>query len=307
MLPDGEVRQLERGQRLFVVADRKATRAFRWAFEGASALRSGRRRWRATGPAPAAWATRLDEPECADPAEVANLLRRFAQGLGAPVRLAYSGGSSVRQTLGVAHSSRPQHAAYWALTGDAVAGPWTLPLGRSGRGDGLDTLRDGAVLSQLRAELLALASARPAPAGEIAVVLAPAAAALIAHEAVGHLAEASAAPVALGTRVAAEPLSFIDDPLAAGGPARYDVDDEGIRTLGPTRLVHDGRLVAHLHSRASASVAGAWPTANGRSASVLDDPLPRMSNLVCAAGELADGALVDALWSGLYVHRLADG
>jgi predicted Zn-dependent protease len=32
-----------------------------------------------------------------------------------------------------------------------------------------------------------------------------------------------------------------------------------------------------------------------------------MSNLICAAGDRHEDALLEELWNGLYVHRLADG
>ncbi|MCC3768929.1 metallopeptidase TldD-related protein, partial [Streptomyces sp. UNOC14_S4] len=73
------------------------------------------------------------------------------------------------------------------------------------------------------------------------------------------------------------------------------------------RFVHEGRLVRQLHGVASAAAARAMPTASSRAASVLQAPLPRMSNLVCSPGDTTLDELVDATGRGLLIHRLADG
>jgi predicted Zn-dependent protease len=139
-------------------------------------------------------------------------------------------------------------------------------------------------------------------------VLSPQAAAVLVHEAVGHYAEAMhvGAPAVhrLFTRIAADCLSAQDCPDLGAG---FAGDDEGVLSLGPTEIIRHGVLVAQLHSRATARASATAPTGNARAAQVWDVPIPRMSNLVCAAGGRPEDVLIGEVGAGVYVHRLADG
>jgi predicted Zn-dependent protease len=143
-------------------------------------------------------------------------------------------------------------------------------------------------------------------------VLAPPAAAVLLHEAIGHFAEA--APEGrvdlshrLGFRVSSEIFHLWDDARAEGGSACYDVDDDGVPIQGPTEVVRDGRMLRFLHSAASARAMGVEPTGNGRAAAVWNPPIPRMSNLLCEPGEASEDEMLDRLGDGLYLHSLAYG
>jgi predicted Zn-dependent protease len=152
----------------------------------------------------------------------------------------------------------------------------------------------------------------PLPGGGAPAVLAPAAAAVLLHEAIGHFAEAAPAGRVnlnhrLGFRIATEIFHLRDDPMAEGGSAHYAVDDDGVAARGATEVVRDGRMLQFLHSRSSARAMGVEPTPNGRASSVWDPPIPRMSNLLCDPGEASEEEMLDRMGEGLYVHSLAYG
>lgn len=200
----------------------------------------------------------------------------------------------------------------WALTGALATGnSIEIPIGWSGRGDGLATLEQGALDRHL--EWLAQRSekAEPGEAGAVPTVLSAQAAAVLVHEAIGHFAEASPDPRIdlshrLGCRLAAEDLVVLDDPGLGSGVASYKADDERVKVLGPTELVSGGVLRAQLHSRSSAARACALPTGNSRAA-LWSRPLPRMSNLICLAGSECLESLIHRVWRGLMIHQLAYG
>ncbi|MEU1819697.1 metallopeptidase TldD-related protein [Streptomyces roseifaciens] len=268
-----------------------------------------------SGDPPGPWRIDLPEPEPPeDHGEVLAALTALRDRFAGRAALQFSQVSSVRVVAGTAHGTgAPQTRHVWSLTGDLLTpGGHEVPVGRSGRGPALPRLTDPAWCESAARLLAAVDAARDAEPGECAAVLMPQAAGVLLHEAAGHFAEASpggtpALAHRLGCRVAGELITLDDDPLAEGGPAHYDTDDEGIVRLGRQRIVHEGRLVRQLHSLSSAAAGSAMPTANSRAASVLHRPLPRMSNVVCRPGDAGTDALVENAGHGLLVHRLADG
>lgn len=250
-------------------------------------------------------------PACADvPSR-----RRIGAALAAipGATLSYSALAFARRTVTPVDSGLVRTGLVWAVTGQLDDG---TPLGWSGRGDGLAWLeesaaREVAALAGLAAMATQARAGRAPGVGPYDAVLSPAAAAVLLHEAVGHAVEApangSGEDKVLGRRVASAALTLHDDPLAGDGPAHYEADDDNVRALGPTPVVEQGVLLARLHTASSAARAGVLPTANARAASAWDDPLPRVSNLVCAAGGWTEDELVEGVGDGLYVHRLANG
>lgn len=242
-------------------------------------------------------------------AAIAALAARWA---GLHVR--YSQLRSNRLTLSPLAPGGLRSSDVWSVTGwfRPLGGAPAVPIGWSGRGNGLAWLTVPARLElEALARSLSLASATPTTAEP--AVLAPAAAAVVVHEAVAHQVETPAAPASrrpgagLGRRIAAEVLTAHDDPTADQGPAHYETDDDNVRVLGPTAVVVEGRRTAWLHSAASAEAQCTLPTGNSRSSSAWDLPLPRTSNLVVSAGNSSEQELVAEAHRGLYVRRLAHG
>jgi PmbA/TldA metallopeptidase C-terminal domain len=126
---------------------------------------------------------------------------------------------------------------------------------------------------------------RPGPAS---VVLAPAAAAVLLHELLGHPLEGDlllrgASPWAgkLGRRIFDLDLDLDDDPTLDCLPGSFTRDDEGSPAVRRP-LLRAGVLVGALADRTCAAALGV-PPGNARRSTVHTPPTPRMSNLVARA------------------------
>jgi PmbA/TldA metallopeptidase C-terminal domain len=131
----------------------------------------------------------------------------------------------------------------------------------------------------------ASAAARPGPTR---VLLAPAAAAALVHELIGHPLEGDlllrgGSPWAgrSGQRILHAALSVTDDPTRADLPGAFSADDEG-EAAASRLLLAGGVLVGALADRRTAEAIGARP-GNARRAGVHAPPRPRMSNLIVEA------------------------
>jgi TldD protein len=222
--------------------------------------------------------------------------------LGLEAAVTHSSCESVRVSI-VAGIRGPERCTRaWSATARVA----NVQVGWSGAGDGLAQLAN--IAGEMRSLAEALHRARPLESGTIATVLAAPAAAVLLHESVGHLIEALPGRASLaGHRVAAECITAMDDPTRDGAPGTYEYDDENVRAMGPTVAVREGRIVAELHSTATAALTGALSTGNARAASVWQEPLPRVSNLLCTGGDGELDELVDRCGDGILVHRLANG
>jgi predicted Zn-dependent protease len=267
-----------------------------------------------SGPPPAEWYEGLEPLPVDDEANaIKTALATLVEQCSDRVRLQYSAIASRRVTVSSTLSSPMRFMSAWAITGwlEPTRPGATQPLGWSGRGNGLDWIRNQAA-EELRAMSERLERAEMIEPANTPAVLSPSASAVLLHEVIGHSAEA--APDCrlnhnrhCGYRVASEILSLMDDPLARGGSVNYEYDDDNVRCLGPTPVVDEGIMVAQLHSQSTAAAAGTLPTANGRAASVWDLPIPRVSNLICGPGSRSEDELIDGLGDGLYIKRLANG
>lgn len=241
-----------------------------------------------------------------DRGELTERLREFTSWIGGPVELHHRVVATGRCVVAGTGRANESVRTVFAMTGGAtVPGGRTLPVGFSGPGTGMDVLEDRRFAESIARTRDRLGVASGPVRGTLPAVLSPQAAGVLVHEAVGHYAEAMhvGAPAVhrLFTRIASERLSVVDE------SDQSCCDDEGVRRLGPTEIVRGGVLVAQLHNRATARAAATAPTGNARAALVWDVPIPRVSTLVCSAGTRPEAELVDALATGVYVHRVADG
>lgn len=313
----GEVRRLERSDLLYVtVGSSRAAEgeARTCAFEGGRVTGEDGSCLVFSGPPPADRDGRLPEPAGRPEAEeAARTVRRLVDTWGGRSRVQYLAKASLGAVHGEGLPGQPVESRVWALLGNVVTlNGRIVPVGFSGRGSGLSELERETEEGGFARLLDAVSRSEPLPGGAGPAVLAPSAAAVLVHEAIGHFVEA--APEGrvdlshrLGFRVAAEAFHLCDDPSAAGGSAHYTRDDDGVPARGATEVVRDGRVLSFLHSRASARAMGVEPTGNGRAASVWSPPIPRMSNLLCDPGEEAEEEMIDRMGEGLYIHSLAYG
>jgi TldD protein len=155
--------------------------------------------------------------------------------------------------------------------------------------------------------------ARPAPAGEMTVVLGPGWPGILLHEAVGHGLEgdfnrkgSSAFSGKIGQRVAAKGVTVLDDGTIADRRGSLNVDDEG----NPSQrnvLIEDGILRGYIQDSMNARLMGVKPTGNGRRESYAHIPMPRMTNTYMLAGERDPQEIVASIEKGLYATNFGGG
>ena len=169
-----------------------------------------------------------------------------------------------------------------------------------------------AVDEALRQALINL-EARPAPAGEMEVVLGSGWPGILLHEAVGHGLEGdfnrkktSAFAGLLGERVAAPGVTVVDDGTIAGRRGSLSIDDEGTPT-SRTVLIEDGILRGYMQDRQNARLMGVAPTGNGRRQSYAHTPMPRMTNTVMLGGSHTREEMIRSVKKGLYAVSFSGG
>lgn len=312
----GEVHRLERSRLLYVSVDSSHpghTDARTCSFEGGRVIAGDGATFVFSGPPPDG-GSRLPTPaEPADSGKARRAVLALVRSWSGRCRVQYLAKSSVRTVLSGDQPGVPAESQVWALLGNVVTPNGRIvPVGLSGRGSGVADLEHEAAAGDFARMLDCINRSEPLPGGTTPAVLAPPAAAVLIHEAVGHFTEA--APDGrvnlghrLGFRIATEIFSLRDDPLAEGGAAHYGVDDDGVLIRGATEVVRDGRMLQFLHSLASARAMGVEPTGNARADSMWSSPIPRMSNLLCEPGTASEAEMLDRMGDGLYLHSLAYG
>jgi TldD protein len=153
-------------------------------------------------------------------------------------------------------------------------------------------------LDELHEHLQAKRHTVPARGGMQTVILAPALAGMLAHEAMGHPCEGdivlggAVTGRMLGQRVASDLVSMVDIAHTWRGQEvlmPVYVDDEGSPAQDAV-LIERGMLKGFMHSRETAERLGQQPTGNARAYAPGDEPLVRMRNTVILPGtsKLAD-------------------
>jgi TldD protein len=170
----------------------------------------------------------------------------------------------------------------------------------------------GAVDEALRQALINLDS-RPAPAGEMEVVLGPGWPGILLHEAIGHGLEGdfnrkktSAFAGLMGKRIASPGVTVVDDGTLPDRRGSLTVDDEGTPT-NRTVLIEDGILVGYLQDRLNARLMGMPATGNGRRQSHAHAPMPRMTNTVMLGGSNTPEEMIASVKRGLYAVNFGGG
>ncbi|MDR0478913.1 MAG: metalloprotease TldD [Burkholderiaceae bacterium] len=160
---------------------------------------------------------------------------------------------------------------------------------------------------------LANLESRPAPAGEMDVVLGPGWPGVLLHEAVGHGLEgdfnrkgSSAFSGRVGQRVAAKGVTVLDDGTLPDRRGSLNVDDEGCPTQRNV-LIEDGILRTYLQDALNARLMGVKPTGNGRRESYAHAPIPRMTNTYMLAGDKDPREIIASLKRGLYATNFGGG
>jgi TldD protein len=154
---------------------------------------------------------------------------------------------------------------------------------------------------------------RPAPAGEMVVVLGPGWPGILLHEAIGHGLEgdfnrkgSSAFSGRVGKRVAAKGVTVLDDGTISDRRGSLNVDDEGNASQRNV-LIEDGILRGYMQDSLNARLMGVAPTGNGRRESYAHIPMPRMTNTYMLGGDKPAEEILASIKKGLYATNFGGG
>ena len=154
---------------------------------------------------------------------------------------------------------------------------------------------------------------RPAPAGEMTVVLGNGWPGVLLHEAVGHglegdfnRKETSVFSGRIGERVAAKGVTVVDQGDIADRRGSLNIDDEGNETRR-TVLIEDGILVGYMQDETNARLTGGQSTGNGRRESYASAPMPRMTNTFMENGGYEADEIIASIDKGIYAVNFGGG
>ncbi|MDM4766449.1 metalloprotease TldD [Pelomonas sp. SE-A7] len=184
--------------------------------------------------------------------------------------------------------------------------------GRFGLAYFSDTMIASYVEQAVSAALTNLES-RPAPAGEMTVVLGPGWPGVLLHEAVGHGLEgdfnrkgSSTFAGRIGQRVAAKGVTVLDDGTIPDRRGSLNVDDEG-RASQRNVLIEDGILKGYIQDAMNARLMKVAATGNGRRESYAHVPMPRMTNTYMLGGDKDPAEVIASIKKGLYATNFGGG
>lgn len=155
--------------------------------------------------------------------------------------------------------------------------------------------------------------AKPAPAGELPVVLGAGWCGVLLHEAVGHGLEgdfnrkgSSTFSGRIGDQVAAKGVTVVDDGTFENRRGSLTVDDEGTPTQRNV-LIEDGILKGYIQDRMNARLMDVNATGNGRRESYAHAPMPRMTNTFMLGGNAVKEDMISSVKRGIYAAYLGGG
>ncbi|MGH9078954.1 MAG: TldD/PmbA family protein [Acidimicrobiales bacterium] len=156
-------------------------------------------------------------------------------------------------------------------------------------------------------------TARPAPSGELPVVLAGGSGGILFHEACGHgleadhiVKDASVYTGKVGQLVASPLVTLVDDGTVGSEWGTYGVDDEG-RPAQRNVLIERGVLTDYMWDYLRARKDGRPSSGNGRRQTYQHLPMVRMTNTFLLPGEEDPADIVAQTPRGVYVAKLGGG
>ena len=154
---------------------------------------------------------------------------------------------------------------------------------------------------------------KPAPAGEMPVVLGPGWPAILIHEAIGHGLEGdfnrkktSAFHNLMGEKVASEGVTIIDDGTIDNRRGSLTIDDEGTPTE-KTVLIENGILKNYMQDRLNARLMKTKSTGSGRRESYKHIVLPRMRNTMMLSGKNTQEEMIASVKNGIFAVSFGGG
>ncbi|MBX3080776.1 MAG: TldD/PmbA family protein [Anaerolineae bacterium] len=171
-----------------------------------------------------------------------------------------------------------------------------------------------AEITKAADDAIQMLDARPAPAGEMTVVMCNGWGGVLFHEACGHQMEAdfinkgqSAYAGKVGQKVANPIINAFDDGTIPGRRGSLRFDDDGTSSQR-TQLIKDGILTDYMYDLVEARrINRASSTGNGRRESYRHLPMPRMTNTFIDAGPHDPEEIIRSTPKGIYVQQMAGG
>ena len=156
-------------------------------------------------------------------------------------------------------------------------------------------------------------AARPAPSGEVPVVIQRGSGGILFHEACGHgpeadhiLKDSSVYTGRVGELVASPLVSLVDDGTMGPEWGSYSIDDEG-KPAQRNVLIDQGVLTDYMWDYLRARKEGRSSSGNGRRESYQHLPMVRMTNTYLMNGTEDPGELIAQTPTGVYVAKLGGG
>ena len=154
---------------------------------------------------------------------------------------------------------------------------------------------------------------KPAPAGEMKVVLGPGWPAILIHEAIGHGLEGdfnrkktSAFHNLMGQKVASEGVTIVDDGTINNRRGSLSIDDEGTPTER-TVLIENGILKNFMQDRLNARLMNTRSTGSGRRENYRHVVLPRMRNTMMLSGKQTQDEMIKSVDKGIFAVSFGGG
>ena len=186
-------------------------------------------------------------------------------------------------------------------------------IGRTVGFELFDTYEVGDLARTAAQRAITKLAARPAPSGEMTVVIGPGGGGVMFHEACGHGLEAdlvgkgaSVFAGRLGEQVASSLVTLVDDGTMGGEWGCFAIDDEG-RPAQRNVLIQDGILVDYMWDGLRARAEGRASSGNGRRQSYQHLPMVRMTNTYLLGGTSTPDQILSDTESGVYISHLGGG
>lgn len=167
--------------------------------------------------------------------------------------------------------------------------------------------------SEAVCQALVKLDARVAPAGELPVVLGNGWTGILLHEAIGHGLEAdanrkgtSAFSDKMGSMIAAEGVTVVDDGTIPERRGSINIDDEG-NASERTVLIENGKLVGYMYDEMNAALMHTKTTGNGRRQGYAHNPIPRMRNTTMLSGSANREDMIKSVKRGIFAKSFSDG
>ncbi len=176
-----------------------------------------------------------------------------------------------------------------------------------------DTVEVEKVAGEAARRALAKLSARPAPSGEVPIILESGSGGILFHEACGHGLEAdhiakdaSVYVGQVGEQVASPLVTLVDDGTIGPEWGSFAVDDEG-NSAQRNVLIENGVLTDYMWDYLRGRKERRGSSGNGRRQSYRHLPMVRMTNTFLLNGDADPDEILAQTPTGVYVAKLGGG